>query len=383
MFRYIFCFLFLPAYIVASPKQIAPGVVYEKLSQKGPLVIHTIKVDPKMVALRPVHALDDGIGREILSSIAYRYGSIVALNGDFFQMRGALAGSPRGTLKQQDDWFSITQKPYPALGWNKDASIVLCDKITTTVHLTINGEEIPLDAFNRTAHPDKVTLFSPIFHRTTLSPPEQVEVIIQNGRVVAIDKKNGGNKIPEDGYVLSFGQKNPLISRIQLKDKVKVNFFIEPMLTLTQSVLEAQKWAYCDFIISGAPLLVKGGITQNDFESDGLSQDILTLRRARSVVGTLEDGSWLFLLVEASPKSLGATMNELAQIITQFHFKQALNFDGGASSELIINGKIKNRIEQESDNTSKSKHEITNQPFVKERAIADAILILPKGTSRL
>jgi DNA-binding transcriptional ArsR family regulator len=67
----------------------------------GPWFINVLRVDPNRARLKIVHALDEGVGLETVSSLAARYRAPAATNGGYF-------GLPERTEASRSDcWFSI------------------------------------------------------------------------------------------------------------------------------------------------------------------------------------------------------------------------------------------------------------------------------------
>jgi len=125
-------------------------------------------------------------------------------------------------------------------------------------------------------------LFTPLFHRTTLTPPDGEEIIIKNGTVNAIRKK-GSSKIPEDGYVLSIQEKHPMFNTFSTGMDIDVNFEILPQLEETTF----QKWDTLDYIVGGAPLLIKDTIKTLHFDVEQTIPTFITNKHARTAIGTL------------------------------------------------------------------------------------------------
>lgn len=64
----------------------------------------------------------------------------------------------------------------------------------------------------------------------------------------------------------------------------------------------------------------------------------------RTAIGQRRDGIVLFLVINGrSVTSIGATINDLIDIMYKYGAYNAANLDGGSSSELVINGKIINK----------------------------------------
>ena len=77
--------------LFAAPPDVA-GLRYVHRTIAGPLSIHILEVDPRLLRIEAVRALDDGVGRETVSSIAQRKGALAAVNGGFFWIGGRYDG---------------------------------------------------------------------------------------------------------------------------------------------------------------------------------------------------------------------------------------------------------------------------------------------------
>nr|WP_285719375.1 phosphodiester glycosidase family protein [Pelosinus sp. IPA-1] len=79
-------------------------------------------------------------------------------------------------------------------------------------------------------------------------------------------------------------------------------------------------------------------------------------------MGQTKDGHILLVVVDGRQEhSIGMTLLELALLMQEFGAVDAMNLDGGGSSEMVIKGKI---INKPSDG--------------RERYVGDALIIAPK-----
>ena len=63
----------------------------------------------------------------------------------------------------------------------------------------------------------------------------------------------------------------------------------------------------------------------------------------RTAAGVKKDGTVILLVVDGrSSSSAGMTLQELASYLVKLGAWQAVNFDGGGSSEMVLDGKILN-----------------------------------------
>jgi Exopolysaccharide biosynthesis protein related to N-acetylglucosamine-1-phosphodiester alpha-N-acetylglucosaminidase len=66
----------------------------------------------------------------------------------------------------------------------------------------------------------------------------------------------------------------------------------------------------------------------------------------RTGIGQTADGSIIFVVIDGRQPtwSTGATISELMNVFIDYHAVNAINLDGGSSTELVYNGKVMNRL---------------------------------------
>lgn len=66
----------------------------------------------------------------------------------------------------------------------------------------------------------------------------------------------------------------------------------------------------------------------------------------RTGIGQMADGTIIFVVIDGrQPKwSIGATLNDLMNVFKDYHAVNAVNLDGGSSSEMFYQGKVMNKI---------------------------------------
>src|SRR5437868_1002339 len=181
----IFCFS-----LFAEVQTVCPGVSYEHFTEsryESPFPfsaatlfsIHVLRVDPAEVSIQPIRALNNGIGRETVSSISERTGAIAAINGSFFKIGTIFDGQTMSMLKINGSWIASTKKLRAAIGWKKDFSKILVDRILLEPSIKINGRGFCLRHFNRQRFTGDAILYTPSFHRTPLTNPKRNEVLTQ------------------------------------------------------------------------------------------------------------------------------------------------------------------------------------------------------------
>ncbi|MBS4168209.1 phosphodiester glycosidase family protein [Parachlamydia sp. AcF125] len=367
-FFFCVCFFFS---IFGVEKEVRQGLSYEHILTDVPQSIHILKVDASYFEIMPSRALDDGIGRETVSSLSSRHQAIAAINGGFFQIGGNFDGLPGGILKIREQWFSLPYKPRGAIGWTKNNHFVLIDQLLASCSVAIKGSTIQADGLNRQRKKGEKILYTSAFHRTTLTNPEGIELVVENNKIDKICSHRGSNSIPIKGVILSIGEteENFFISTFSKDDPVEVSFNILPQSSPCYT--SSADWEKMDYIVGGTPILIRNGKIISDFSSEKTLETFLTNRHSRTSIGLLKDKRWVFVVVDGKQPGMseGMTMNELAQFMAKLGCVEALNLDGGGSSTLVINKAVINQPRGDEDE---------GEGKSIERRVSDAILILER-----
>ena len=66
----------------------------------------------------------------------------------------------------------------------------------------------------------------------------------------------------------------------------------------------------------------------------------------RTGIGQTADGTIIFVVIDGRQPtwSIGATISDLMNVFLDYNAINAINLDGGSSSELVYNGKVMNRL---------------------------------------
>lgn len=66
----------------------------------------------------------------------------------------------------------------------------------------------------------------------------------------------------------------------------------------------------------------------------------------RTGIGQMADGTVIFVVIDGRQPtwSIGANLRDLMHVFEDYHAVNAINLDGGSSSELVYNGKVVNRL---------------------------------------
>jgi exopolysaccharide biosynthesis protein len=331
--------------------QIADGIEHAKFTRKikdEPVNVNLLRLDLSKVRLDVVHALDAAVGLETTSSIATRHGAFAAINAGFFKMDGLYGGDAAGILQIDGKLLSESYGGRCALSISN-----LADKTEVSLEQLNVGGQILIDkklfevGINRQRSENDAVVFTPFFHRTTLTNPAGIEFIVRKDKVVAISDKFGSNEIPFDGFVLSASGKRSEEFLALLKKGKKV--------TILRLITPSED------IVGGVPQLIKNGKIEITWEQEKIGKEFVETRHPRTAVAKLKDGKFLMITVDGRQPnvSVGMSLFELAEMLLELGAVDAMNLDGGGSTTMFVKDKV---VNQTSDKTG-------------ERPVSDAILV--------
>lgn len=347
-----------------SVETLAPGVEHIEI-RRGDFAtesgdrwqIHVLQINPANAALKWVRAMDELVGAETTSSMAARHGAIAAINAGFFRVAGTYRGEPDGLMILNGNVLSEPVRGGAAMALsNKDVSKIAFARVTVKAELKLNGKTtVPINGFNRPRETDQLIVFTPEFHRTTLTTPGGIEVIVRKNRVQELRDGKGSSLIPADGFVLSAsGAARQSLNTLRRGMKVE----IISQINATPNIPFAP-----DVMLGGGPILLANGEVQTN--PDGFNPNsFVNFRHPRTSIGVRADGTLVLVTVDGRQpkKSVGMTIPELAKLMLEFGCKEAMNLDGGGSTTMAIRNKVVNSV---SDATG-------------ERAVSDALVIISK-----
>ncbi len=316
-----------------STTQIAPGLWLRSVQRQTPnglLRFWLVKADPKSFELG-VEVADktNAQKKRSVRNLAAQSGAAVAVNGGFFAYGGAAVGA----VKTGGVWQRLPWKSRTALGWNSagDAqisplsgncqlSLRTADGKIQLVNAALNGFTLPGE---RIAIVDGFAVLTSQFDRKyTLKAGEVAfatgQAPLQSGDV---DLTAGAFWVIARGTALQgLDLGNPPV--------------------FTYSVATAPNWGRFASILGAGPRLLQNGQVKTTEVEEEFRPDVVA-RGPRTCVGWDAQRNWLLLVADGrSASSVGLTIPETAQLFQQLGGVEAMNLDGGSSTQLIVNSQL-------------------------------------------
>ena len=328
-----------------STRKIRPGLTFVKLrDSNGPNEIRILMVNPaKAVTIDVARASKSFPGMATTGAMAAAHGAIAAINGDFARSPGrpAHAYAEDGHLIQTGH----TEGASFAISQDERTAYIGHPVINIFAHVNSTNEDLQVDEWNEgTPGAGEIVAYSPV-GGTAAKPPRDA----CSARLVPIGKPRWGTgkeriarpyRVDRSactstamdvngGLVLSARQgsaKGAQLAALPLGDTVNVT------------------WSYgwpgvADAIAASPQILDNGNIIAPT------NCGYICYRHPRTGVGITANGKVLLFVVDGrdAGRSIGMNLAQFARLMRREGAVDGMNFDGGGSTTMIVNGKVVNK----------------------------------------
>lgn len=321
----------LKTYENTTEQLIAPGVIYREITRgrnEGPVKAYVLEVDMKAGnTLRPVLSNDSVAGVETLSEMAERAQGIAMINGPYFMRNGEILG----LLKIDKTIVSTPEVTRTSVGVMPDGKLMF-DTASFSGYVELpDGTKVPIDGVNRSRGDSELILYNSYYAFWTLTHGEGMEYTVRGDRVVEVQASN--SLIPEGAVVLSAsGRSAWLLSGLKAGSRLKI---VQSMGAVWDRAVQA---------VGAGPCLVKDGQIYLTTMGEEFGSDVAGGRAPRTAIGVNKEGKALLVVVDGRRRtSIGYSLLELAQFMLDMGAVDAMNLDGGGSSEMIVGSQIVNQ----------------------------------------
>ncbi len=318
--------------IIHNSRQLADGVKYTYVQDEingRQIQAHIVEIaKDARYELRPFSAAGRYNGRGFVSAEASRLKLTAAVNASYFDSDGWVIGC----TKDKQQIFSMDTNNRTAYAESGGMGMIIKDVSYTGTLKLPDGKTLQIKGMNRARIADDLVLYNEYYAPSTKTNSFGREVKIKDGRVVNVSTA-GNMPIEKGSYVISgHGVNAAALAGLRRGDRV--------VLTETLGSAAADG---ADMVISGGPMLLENGRVNIRSREENIAGDIAIGRAPRTAVGLKKDGTTVMAVVDGrSGQSSGLTLNELAIFLLRQKVTDAVNFDGGGSSVMAVNGKVVN-----------------------------------------
>ncbi|GAA2908132.1 phosphodiester glycosidase family protein [Streptosporangium fragile] len=327
----------------------------------GPWNMHVLMVDPKVFRGSFKTSVGKSVAkRETTSSMSKLTGAIAGVNGGFFNIHTAraLQGDPVGVSVVGGRLLSEGVAGRSALVITDSRKARITELKTMVTAISSDGAKAEVNGVNRAAVAEELVLYTEEFGAKTAADGGIEVVIDTQGRIVNV--RQAGGAVPRGTAVLhgtglaaAWLQEHALEGSGMRVDTKVIDLRTQRAIPLTHRT----------YVMGGGVGLVRNGRVRITAAADGHASVNMMLRRhPRTMVGITKSGGLILATVDGRNPgvTVGASMVEAAQLMRWLGAKQAINFDGGGSTAMVIGHKVVNRP---SDGA--------------ERTLGDALFITP------
>ena len=296
-----------------------------------PVRLYVLRLAPDSgYYLKPFSGAVHANGKGKLARAVAVTGARAAVNACYFDTDGWVIGN----CKWEGSFFGVETTPRSAFVIDKDGRPSVQKDLAYHGTATLpDGKVLTVQGMNRQRITDDLVLYNRNYGNSTRTNEHGREVRIRQGRAAEISTKGNmqldGNSLVLSGHGVNAGA----LARVRRGDRIAVN------QTLGSRMADEAR-----LVVGAGPLLLENGQINVRVREEAIAPDIAFGRAPRTGAGVTADGAVLLMVVDGrSQYSAGMTLKEFGQYMKRFGAVSAVNFDGGGSSEMVLDGKIMNR----------------------------------------
>ena len=295
----------------------------------NPQEINILEIDlsDERVEVLPALSHNSVFGFEALSSIASRTDAYAAVNGGFFHEYG----QPSGMTAIDGETITKSSGKYPVLIF--EGGKARLEQVVDRLWIQHDGRRIDINDINREGAPGRIVLYTPAYGSSSRAEMENITVAVSGDRVVKVAGYKGEAGIPQDGALIVFYQPVDYdMAGFPLKEGEKLEIRHEPAFDKPGThAYECGSWVVKD-----------GKVVIGDTDE---WVGVMNNRDPRTVAGLKDENTLILMTVDGRQPgfSAGLTGKELGKLLLELGIRDAAMLDGGASTEMIVEGRIVNR----------------------------------------
>ncbi|WP_242411883.1 phosphodiester glycosidase family protein [Cyanobacterium sp. IPPAS B-1200] len=310
---------------------------YVRLSNGETFFVSMLKANLQRseLSLRPIVTNNSTmIGTAPLRTMAQGQGAIAAINGGFFNRNNQL---PLGAIRNNQNWQSAPILNRGVLAWNDAGNFQISRLRLQETIINSTGDRLVSDYINSGYVQTGVSRYTRSWGNSYTSLSNNETIIVVEGDRIR-DKVNiaqaGANPItiPANGYLIVVRNSPQLVS----------NFNQGQQLQITSSTTPPTM-ANFPHMLGAGPVLINNRQIVLNGEAEGFTNAFNQQRASRSGVAIDNQGNIMFVAAHQRIGGPGPSLQEFAQILLQLGAKDALNLDGGSSTQIYLGGEIIDR----------------------------------------
>lgn len=316
-------------YKSSSVESVAPGIKHitmRKYSKGGSLFINIVEINQFIndkIEIRPALANNSLHGTKRISKLVKDNDALIGINASFFKPSN---GVPLGTMIINQEIMTGPLFNRVVFGIS-DNEFKMSQMIFDGKLIKNDNSEVKIDNINQPRMlSSAVLVYSDKWGNIAPPCPKYgIQASIENGVVTQISKNQ--LEIPKKGYVLVGPEKQ--LGSLKINEPVNFKFSTSP------------DWSDVKHAVSGGPYLVKEGKLFIDAKEQKFGS--ITGLNPRTAIGYTKDNTLIMITIDGrQSKSVGINLYGLAKIMKDLGCYNAMNLDGGSSTQMIVKGRLVN-----------------------------------------
>ena len=314
-------------------EKITDGVSYRYISdvlEGKPFQAYIVTVEKNAkYEVRPFSAAGAYNGRGSLLAQSNKLGLLAAINSSYFDSDGWVIG----VTKDKGKLISVEDSPHSAFVVRNGVPTVIKDVAYSGFLQLNNGKQVLIKGMNRARIADDCVIYNEAFGKSTKTNQWGREIKLKNGKVIGVSKLGDMSIEPGTIVISGHGIWAQALASVRPGENLK--------LAQSLGILEADQ---AEIVVGGGPSLIEYGSINVRSQEEHIAGDIAYGRAPRTAVGVTKSGDIMLVVVDGrSTRSCGMTLKELANFMLKLGSYSAINFDGGGSSEMVVNNRIVNK----------------------------------------
>ena len=306
-------------------------------NSRGTITINILEIDLSNENVSLMVGLPDKRNinkKSTLSNIVMQEMAFAGINANYFEKDG----TPLGLLIS--DGSLITGPIYSrvAIGFSEDKNIFI-DQVMLEADVTVSRgffKKKPLfmvtfDCLNTSSnHCQNVSLLDLKWSKKIKLPKNKLAFRMEKNCLESKDTRTVNR--PSTGFLL-VGNKKGTLGQLKTNDCLDIAWKTLP------------DWSIVKEAISGGPYLLMSGEVYIDEENEHIHFGKKDHFAPRSAIGIDEKKKLYLVAVDGRQEnySVGFSLIEFADFLKDFGIKDAINLDGGGSTEIVLNGEVLNK----------------------------------------
>jgi len=256
------------------------------------------------------------------------------INAGYFNRNNLL---PLGAIRRDNQWFSGPILNRGAIAWNDSGQVKIARLSLKETLIPSSGQPLDCELLNTGYVKAGIARYTPEWGESyTPLTANEIVIIVENNLVkqqLELTNNTTAIPIPKTGYLLILRSFRSALNSFSVGTSIQI-----------ESKTTPSDFNLFPHILGGGPLLLQNGQVVVDAIAEGFSPAFADQSAIRSSVGITAKGEWLIATAHNRVGGVGAKLTEMALLMGQLGATDALNLDGGSSTNLVLGGQLLNRI---------------------------------------